>query len=339
MFHRKHFRYLIVSFFILVLTFFMYSETVVQASSSDYYGFVLLTCYQKELSIGDSFYLGAIASNGKRVTYSSSSSTIASVNTYGKVTAKKAGTAVIRAKSKNGEASCKVTVEKTTITLNEKRLSLENGETASLTATTSNGSAVKWKSKKSSIASVSEDGVVTAKKPGDTTITATADGTTVTCRVYVKKPKVTLSPSKITLYRKGTKTLAMTSTSATPPKWKSNRRSVAVVDENGTVTAMKHGTALITVTVDGVSKICEVIVEQPEVTLNNTELAMTEGETFTLRAKVSSGNKPEWSSSNTAVATVNSRGIVTAHQSGKAYIYAAEDGVKARCTIKVSEAE
>lgn len=149
MYHHKHFRYLILSFFVMVFTLF--PPTVMQVHASDHFGFVLLTCYEKELAIGDSFHLGAIASNGKKVTYSSSSSTIASVNTYGKVTAKKAGTAVIRAKSKNGEASCKVKVEKTNITLSDKSLSLENGKTAQLTASASNGSAVKWKSQKKAL--------------------------------------------------------------------------------------------------------------------------------------------------------------------------------------------
>ena len=122
------------------------------------------------------------------------------MNTYGKITAKKAGSATITAKSKNAEASCKITVTKTKVTLNQTSLTLENGESAVLTAASSTGHKVTWKSAKTSIASVSENGKVTAKKPGTTTVTAKVDGTSVNCKVTVKSPTVRLMPSKISLY-------------------------------------------------------------------------------------------------------------------------------------------
>ena len=53
--------------------------------------------------------------------------------------------------------------------------------------------------------------------------------------------------------------------------------------------------------------------------------------------KVSSNNKPEFSSSNTNVATVDENGLVHARTKGRAYIYAKEDGVKERMTITVTE--
>ncbi len=46
-------------------------------------------------------------------------------------------------------------------------------------------------------------------------------------------------------------------------------KSIATVDENGKVTAIKHGTALITAKADGVSKTCEVVVEPPEINLES----------------------------------------------------------------------
>jgi uncharacterized protein YjdB len=94
---------------------------------------------------------------------------------------------------------------------------------------------------------------------------------------------------------------------------------------------------MITATVDGVFKNCEVIVEQPIITLKPTELNLKNGNTATINAAVSSGNSPIWSSSNSNVAIVDSAGKVTALQKGRAYIYAAEDGVKVRCTINVTE--
>ena len=237
-----------------MLLFSSYSGiTTVYAASG--YEYVLLTKYSKTMKIGDEYYLTAITSTGKKPKFSSSDSTVASVNTYGKITAKKAGNAMITANIANGEASCRVTVEKTVITLSQKSISLENGYTARLKAETSTGHPVTYKSARSSIASVDENGVITAKKPGETTITVTADKTSQTCKVTVKQPTVRLDQTSASLYRKGTLRLSVSSTSKSIPRWKTNKKSVATVDNEGRVTAVKNGTAIITVTVDGVSKI------------------------------------------------------------------------------------
>lgn len=249
--------------------------TTVYAASG--YEYVLLTKYTKTMKIGDEYYLTAITSTGKKPKFSSSDSTVASVNTYGKITAKKAGTATITAKIANGEASCRVTVEKTVITLSQKSISLENGYTARLDRTFAS------------------------------------------------------------LYRKGTLRLSVSSTSKSIPRWKTNKKSVATVDNEGRVTAVKNGTAIITVTVDGVSKTCEVTVKKPKITVGQEQISLTAGETCQPKVTVSSGNKPEYYSSNTNVATVNETGVITAIGRGRAYIYAKEDGTKVRMTVTVKE--
>lgn len=303
-------------------------------SSLDDYSFVILNTYEENVDIGNEFYLFAFTSTGKKPTFKSSDSKIASVNTYGLITAKKPGTAKITAKIKNAEASCTVTVAKTVVTLSKKSASLECNATLALQVKTSNGSTVKYKSNKSSVASVDETGLITAKKPGEATITVTADTTSVTCKITVKSPTLKISKTKATLSRLQTIQLTCSVSSGKTPTWKSNKKSVATVDENGLVTAVKHGTATITAKVDGVSKTCEITVKQPTVTLNQSELTLTQGESFTLTASVSSGNTPTWSSSNTSIVTVEN-GVITAQSKGTAYIYAKEDGVKARCKIKV----
>lgn len=93
-----------------------------------------------------------------------------------------------------------------------------------LTAVSSTGHKVTWKSAKTSIASVSENGKVTAKKPGTTTVTAKVDGTSVNCKVTVKSPTVRLMPSKISLYRREKYKLKVSSTSKTTPVWKTNKK-------------------------------------------------------------------------------------------------------------------
>lgn len=307
------------------------------ALSTDSLAFILLSSYQETADIGDHIYLFAVASTGKSVTWKSSDSKIASVNTYGVVTAKKAGSAMITAKIKNAEASCLVMVNKTQIILNKTNVSLEHGEKVKLSATTSNGSEVTWKSSKKSVASIDDYGTVTAVKPGETTITAKADGTSVTCQIIVKSPTVKLSKSTVNLYRTQTTRLSATVSSGITPTWRTSKKSVAVVDETGTITAIKNGTATITATVDGVSKTCEVTVLKPDITLNQTEITLKKGESVTLTATVSSGNAPTWSSSNSEKVSVNSKGKITALQKGSAYIYAKEDGTKVSCKIKVTE--
>lgn len=298
---------------------------------------VVLSQYSAKVSIRDEFYLIAVTSDLSLPTWKSSNSSVASVDTYGKVTAKKSGTAVITAKVKKGEASCKVTVNKTKITLSKTSASMERGGALTLTATTSNKSPVTWKSSKKSIATIDENGKIIALKPGETTITASSDGSSATCKLTVKKPSIKLSEKKLTLYRGNTYKLNAVVSSGISPSWKTNKKSVAVVDADGTITAMKHGTAIITATVDGVESRCEVIVKQPTITLSQTEITMKMGSSAQLSATVSSGNPPVWSTSNANVATVSENGAVTAVKKGRAYIYATEDGIKLRCTVNVTE--
>ncbi|MCM1282908.1 MAG: Ig-like domain-containing protein [Muribaculaceae bacterium] len=299
--------------------------------------FVVLDAYAKTVDIGEEFYLLALSTDGAKITFSSADTKVASVSSYGLVTAKKAGTTRIRAKTKNAEAYCKVTVKKTTISLNKTSVSMENGSVFRLKATVSSGHEPAFKSSKRSVATVDDQGVVTAVKPGETVITVRADNVEAVCKVRVKQPVVTISKSRATLYRKGELTLSVTSTSKSTPRWKSSKSSVATVDNKGKVTAIKHGTAIITVTVDGVSKTCEVTVKQPAVKLSPGNLCLAQGETGKVKATVSSGNTPVFSSSNTSVATVDEYGTVTAVSAGKAYIYAAEDGIKAKIKITVTE--
>lgn len=331
--HKKFYKIVIAIFCMVSMLFISSNDTPVYASGG--YEFVLLDTYQKTMKIGDEFYLFAITSNGKKPSFSSSNSSVASVNTYGKITAKKAGTAIITAKIKNGEASCKIKVKKTIITLNKKSIVLQNGYSTKLTATTSTGHEVTYKSSKSSVASVDENGVVLAKKPGTAIITVTTDKTSVKCKVTVKQPTVRLSKSSISMYRKDKVRLTVKSTSKSTAKWKTNKKSVAIVDQNGNVTAMKNGVAIITVTVDGVSKMCEVTVKKPKITFSSEEIELSVGQTYQAQVTVSSGNQPTYSSSNTNVVTVDEKGNITAKGTGKAYIYAKEDGIKERMIVVV----
>lgn len=330
---HKKFLTTAIAVFCMVSMLFLSTPNNLYAANG--YEFVVLNAYSKTLAIGDEVYLIAVTSTGKKPSFSSSVPSVASVSAYGKITAKKAGTAVIRAKIKNGEASCKVTVKKTTVRLSDTKITLENGESKLLKAAVSTGHPVKFKSSKSGVASIDENGVILAKKPGTATITATADKTSATCKVTVKKPSVSLNKTSVKLFRKERVHLSVTSTSKTAPKWKSNKKSVATVDDNGTVTAVKNGTAVITVTIDGVFKTCEITVKKPVITFEKESVTLNVKEKYRAKATVSSKNKPVYSSSNTSVATVDENGVIYAKAVGKAFIYAKEDGTEERLTVFV----
>ena len=319
---------LLSAFLCLMLPFLTITIHTRYAEASNSLSLVFLSTYKKTVNIGDEFYIIAVATNGKLAKWTSSSSRIASVNSYGKVIAKKEGTATITAKVSKGEASCKVTVKKTKVTISNASKSIERGEYFVLSATTSNNSPVTWKSSHKSIAKVDDNGMVTGLKPGEATITATSNGSKATCKVKVRYPTVKLDHKKISLYRGQSAKLVADVSSGVKPKWKSNKKSVALINPDGTVTAIKNGTATITATVDKVSATCELVVKKPDISLSSDELSLKVGTTVILSADVSSGNDPLWSSSNSNVATVDSQGKITGIKKGRAYIYAKEDGTK-----------
>lgn len=334
----KQLKYLVFTLFLsCIFSIPSIMPTPVSAASILPFEFVILSEYKTTVDIKDEFYLVALTSTGKKASWKSSDSKIASVNTYGKVTAKKAGVVKITAKIKDAEASCIVYVNPTNITLNKTNAALQRGDQVQLSATTSNGSKVTWKTNKKSVATVDANGLVTGFKPGEAIITATADGSSVITTITVNSPTVTLNRERATIYRNKTCQLTATISSSAKPIWKTNKKSVAVVDENGMVTAIKNGTAIISVTVDGVVKRCEVIVAKPEIELSDVELTLEKGKTKKLTAEVSSGNKATWTTSNQDVARISSDGTITAVSKGRAYVYASEDGTKIRCTVYVTE--
>lgn len=334
----SHFKKVLLSSLLcIVLPFLTFTEPTKYAEASNSFSLVFLSTYKKTLSIGEDFYIIAIATNGKIPKWTSSSSRVASVNTYGKVTAKKAGTVKITAKVKGGEASCKVTVKETEVSINKSSISIERGESLQLSATSSTKSPITWKSSHKSIATVDDKGLVIGIKPGVSTITATSDGSKAICKVNVKFPVVKLDKKKVVLFRGQSIKLNADVSSGVEPTWKTNKKSVAIINPDGTITAIKNGTATITATVNSVSTTCQVIVNKPDISLSAEEITIKVGTNGVLRAMVSSGNTPVWSTSNPNVATVDSNGRITGIKKGRAYIYAKEDGTKVRCTVYVTD--
>ena len=264
-----------------------YQKVEVYAASG--YGFIFLSAYEKTLKTGDTYCLSVVSSGSKKPTFTSSDSKVASVNTYGKITAKKAGSATITAKTKNAEASCKVTVTKTKVTLNKTSLILENGESAVLTAASSTGHKVTWKSAKTSIASVSENGKVTAVgTSGTATITVKVEGTDYsdTCTVSIVQKVTAINAENLTVGKNGTGKIKVTTTPSGLVEdltYTSGATNIATVAQDGTVTGVAEGTATITIkgkVSTNVSTTCTVTVTKPTVSVTAADIAANKGKYY-----------------------------------------------------------
>ena len=251
-----------------------------------------------------------------------------------------------------------ITLDKSSITV-----TVGNTDTLTPTVTPSNASdpSVVWESSDERVAKVDENGVVTAIAIGTATITAmTLDGGfTATCEVTVAPTPVvhvtgvTLDKNSITLNVNETDTLAATilpnDAADKSVTWSSSNPSVATVDSNGIVTAVAAGNATITVTtVDGgLTAQCAVtvIVNVTGVTLDNNSITLNVNETSALTATVLPADATDksvtWSSSNPAIAAVNTNsnanGIVSGVSSGNAVITVTtvDGGLTAQCNVTV----
>ena len=309
--------------------------------------------------------------DSKNVSWSSSNSEVAIVDANGTVTAKSAGTAIITATSENGKtASCAITVEKklipiTEVSLSESAVGIIEGNTHKLTATvlpenTTDSKSVSWSSNNEAVATVSEDGTITAKSAGTAVITATStNGKTAGCTVTVSKKEipivdVALNRTSATITEGDILNLTATvlpenTTESKNIGWSSSNNDIATVDSTGKVTAKQAGTVVITATSsNGKTASCTITVEKKEipiteVVLNKTSAAVDEGETIKLIATVypentTNGKSIKWNSNNNTVVTVDLMGNVTAKKAGTAIITAtSENGVSASCTITVNK--
>ena len=127
-------------------------------------------------------------------------------------------------------------------------------------------------------------------------------------------------------------------------KWSSSNKKVATVNKNGLVKAKKKGSTVITAKAGKKKYKCKVTVKALKVKslkLNEQKLVLKKDNKEKLKAIVSPANASNkavtWKSSNKKVATVNSKGVVTAKKNGTAIITAtAKDGSKKRATCKVT---
>ena len=235
------------------------------------------------------------------------------------------------------------------------------GATLALTATVlpadASDKSVSWTSDNTAVATVNNNGLVTAVGNGtaNITVTTTDQGKIATCAVTVaqKVSSVSLDKSEHTFDTIGeyitlTATILPENAANKNVGWTSDNTAVATVDNAGKVTAVGNGTANITVTTtdQGKTASCAITVAQKVtgVSLDKSEFAFdTIGETLTLIATVLPENAANknvgWASDNTAVATVDNNGKVKAVGNGTANITVTTDdqGKTASCAITVAQ--
>ncbi len=283
--------------------------------------------------------------------------TIAEVSN-GIVYGKKAGETDLKVWTDNGKYDmCRVIVyenKPTSIDL-PSTLSLEVGKSKTLTPTVVPSDAtytLSWSSSNTSVATVSQSGLVTAKATGATIITVRTDnGKSDDCLVTVTQSavsptSVSVTPTSLSLEVNQTANLTATvypSNATTSLTWSSGNTNVAKVS-NGKVTAVGAGSCVITVkTSNGKSATCNVTVAEPVVNPTSvyvlpSSLSLEVNETVNLTATVYPSNATTsltWSTSNSSVAKV-SNGKVTAVGVGSCKITVkTSNGKTASCTVTV----
>ncbi len=260
-------------------------------------------------------------------------------------------------------------------------LTLKVGEKAKLNAKITPDNATNttltWKSLNDNIATVDNQGNITAKSAGTITITATAaNGISKVCSVIIEPNDVEVTGVKIKsdhknfisptneavtyltldVGEKAKLTAEITPDNATNKTitWKVDEgfTDIATIDSSGNLTAKKSGTVWIYAKAsNGKQGLCKLTVLNPEVKVESIIFGdpaktLKVGETTEISYSVSPStatNKDvEWSSSDASVASVDNTGKITANKAGTAKITAkAKDGsgVTATCEITVEATE
>lgn len=286
--------------------------------------------------------------SNKSLTWKSSDTKIVKVSSNGEITAVKPGTATITCITKDTgkKATCKVTVKAvvpTSVYFPKESGSINYNKDYKLTATVlptnATNKKLKWSSSDPTVVSVTSDGVIRGLKPGKSaviTVTTVSGGKTDTIKVNVNPIKVKgvkLNKEVAVLSKGQSLTLKATVSPSNATNkgvtWKSSNSKVVTVSSSGVVKAVGNGKAIVTcLTKDGgFVAVCVIEVKTVKVmgiTLNQSKLTLNNGATYTLKATIvpsnASNKKVTWSSSDTAVAKIDSNGKITAVGKGMCQI-------------------
>lgn len=303
-----------------------------------------------DLTVGQTAPLAAVATDaagnvisGRPVSWTSGAPSIATVSATGVVTGIGAGSAVVFATIDGKTGSATINVRRLAVTsvgVAPTSSNLAVGAAVQLTATVRSGTAVLtdrvvgWSSSNEAVALVSSTGRVTGLKAGTVTITAMSEGVSGTAFVAVGIASIVVTPSPTSVLVGQTRQLTAVARDASNAtvtgvtfEWSSSLPSTATVDGSGVVSGVAPGSASIRATIGAVSGAASVSVTIPAVatvTVSPSAPNVSGGNTVQLTAtlrdasgNVLTGRAIEWTSANTARATVNNSGLVTTSRTNK----------------------
>lgn len=300
--------------------------------------------------------------NGRQVQWSSSDEAVVTVDEEGQITGVAEGQATIRAKATGVTGTAEVQVFKPVdrVELDTEQATIEVTDTLQLTATVydvddqpRDDRPVSWTSSKPQVASVDETGLVEGLSEGTTTIVAASGGKRAEATITVEAPvdAVTVTPNPATVGVGSTMQMQADLTDAAGNElsgrdvsWQSSDEAIATVDANGLVSGVAGGQVTITATSEGVDGTASVEVADPVATVDVSPdpltLAVLETHQMSATLKDAGGhtltNRPiTWRSEDTAIATVDASGIVTAKDAGVVNITATAEGVTGSAQVTV----
>lgn len=299
--------------------------------------------------------------DNKTVDWESSNPEIVSIDSTGKITGKKGGTAKITATVGNvkAEKEVKVVVPIESVSLSGDD-SILKGETKRLTATinpedTTDDKTITWSSDDENVLFVDQNGQIRGIKEGTANVKAVVAGKETTKQITVNEIHINSiaidGDQEFEMIKNQTKNLSVTinpenTTDDKGVVWKTNNEEVARVDNDGKVTALKEGEAAITATVGTNETSVKINVKEihiNSVVINELDDEFTRGDEFKFSATYTPENTTdenktvEWSSSNTDVGTIDQEGNFVALKEGTTKITAKIGNIKAEREVTVIE--
>lgn len=307
-----------------------------------------------ELQIGEShtikYSITPAEASSHKVTWTSSNTEIATVNSNGVVVARKVGSTYITATVDGVSSSCIVNAEKKNVSestsnmyLAREEVSLYVGQKSTLHAF-NYGSTLRWESANHNIATVSEDGQVTAIAPG--TVKILAIGKEIkTCVVTIKEYNssnnhATSSSTSVVSIKIGEQ-VQLKVYGQTVSKWESDNLSIARVSSSGILTGVASGSTNVWAYYGSELKLFHVTVSSSSYTSstsssNSYSSSSSSGSTRTIYSKestikvgeritaqLSEGRIDKWEINSTAAqyVTATSNGTLTAIKAGNVSIW------------------
>lgn len=207
------------------------------------------------------------------------------------------------------------------------------GSTTQLSGSGTPAAASPWTSSNTAVATISSTGLVTGITAGTSTITYTnSTGCSITQAITITSG-ATIS-GNLTVCIGATTQLSGTGTANATNPWVSSNSAVATVSNAGLVTSLAAGTTTITYTNSSGCLDNQVVTVNPLPTVSGLDVCI--GGTSQLTGSGTANATNPWASSNTAVATINSTGLVTGVSTGSTIItYTNSNGCSKTMTLNV----